>query len=781
MNFHDIPKNYMSEIKTIPGRGLVSYRSLSLRLEYLDQLNLKTDKLSVSGLSLDDIQKNIESYIGSVEIPVGILGPLLFNEKNKEEFIYGTAATLEGALVMSMNRGARAISESGGFKGEIAWQRMTRAPMFLFETKKEAILFRSFVKDQFKETKKVAESYSNHATLQDIKSIRKKKVVHLRFTYTTGDASGQNMTTTCTWHAMLYLVEAFRKQSGINPIDFIIEGNGSSDKKVSLYTIASGRGIRVTAYCVLKEEVIERVLRTTSDKLVRCFKASRKLAKINGMVGYNINVANAVSSIFAATGQDLACIHESSVGILKLRKVKEGLEAQLTLPNLVVGTVGGGTHLPKQAEALELMGCKGPGKVERFAKLIAGFALGLEISTSAAIVSGEFAKAHEKLGRNKPKNWLLKSELTPHYLQKIFNASGLTQFETIDTRLLENGILTNITGKISKKLIGFVPLFATRSQDQRRVKVLLKSKPTDEEVIKGLHMMAASINPELSNLIKKTKDSLEYKNCHLKELEVFTFLHKNNYEQIPEFYGSYKNNRREIYMVALEFLDDQKLVLYNSENYPEHWKQSHIEEVIKAATDFHSLMHLPEAIHQIPSVQSFDPVGAIELYDKLLSILLKETEDSYKFGQLEMLLDEIRRDRFNHQSALPKTVIHNDYNPRNIAIRNDGTAVIYDWELAVVDHPHRDIVEFLSFVLPSDFSNDLMMHYLNFHYETLPENWKTSYSRKDWFKGYRENLVNFIVTRAVFYDVASILIAYEFSDRILRNAFRMLQFLKEHA
>lgn len=42
-----------------------------------------------------------------------------------------------------------------------------------------------------------------------------------------------------------------------------------------------------------------------------------------------------------------------------------------------------------------MMDCLGSGKAHRFAKLIAGFSLALEISTYAAIMSGEFAKAHE--------------------------------------------------------------------------------------------------------------------------------------------------------------------------------------------------------------------------------------------------------------------------------------------------------------------------------------------------------------------------------------------------
>ena len=119
----------------------------------------------------------------------------------------------------------------------------------------------------------------------------------------------------------------------------------------------------MVAECNLPEEIIRSVLRTTSEDLVRCFTQSVAMSKLDGMTGYNINVANAVAAIFAATGQDLGSIHESACGILNVEKTTEGLYLSLNLPGLVIGTVGGGTHLPKQKEALELMGCYGQGKV----------------------------------------------------------------------------------------------------------------------------------------------------------------------------------------------------------------------------------------------------------------------------------------------------------------------------------------------------------------------------------------------------------------------------------
>ncbi len=127
--------------------------------------------------------------------------------------------------------------------------------------------------------------------------------------------------------------------------------------------------------------------------------------------------------------------------------------------------------------------------------------------------------------------------------------------------------------------------------------------------------------------------------------------------------------------------------------------------------------------------------------------------------------------------SVPKTVVHNDFNPRNVAVRHDGQIVVYDWELAVRDYPHRDIVEFLSFVLNEDFTDDELMRYLAFHFQL---NAAESGSRSDWYLAYEYAIIEFIVTRAVFYEVAGISVKYDFSKRVLDNALKILRIVRSN-
>jgi hydroxymethylglutaryl-CoA reductase (NADPH) len=75
------------------------------------------------------------------------------------------------------------------------------------------------------------------------------------------------------------------------------------------------------------------------------------------------------------------------------------LYASVTLPNLLVGTVGGGTGLPSQRACLEILGLAGPGKAQALAEVAAGLVLAGELSIIGALCSGDFSRAHRVLAR----------------------------------------------------------------------------------------------------------------------------------------------------------------------------------------------------------------------------------------------------------------------------------------------------------------------------------------------------------------------------------------------
>ena len=119
-----------------------------------------------------------------------------------------------------------------------------------------------------------------------------------------------------------------------------------------------------------------------------------------GAIGAQGHYANGLAALFIATGQDVACVAEAATGITRLELQDDGsLYAAVTLPNLIVGTVGGGTGLPSQKECLEIMDCYGAGNAVKFAEITAAVLLCGELSIAAALSAHHFSQAHQQLGR----------------------------------------------------------------------------------------------------------------------------------------------------------------------------------------------------------------------------------------------------------------------------------------------------------------------------------------------------------------------------------------------
>ena len=766
------------DYKSVPGKGLMSELAYQLRIGFLKSLIKDSEAITQTSITLNQVQNNIESFIGSVEIPLGLAGPLLFkSEENSPELVYTGICTTEGALVASINRGAKAISECGGFSAHFVHQKMLRSPLFTFKKMADAVVFERWLMNNFEKIKNQASNYSNHAELIEIKSFIIGKLVHLKFIYTTSDASGQNMVTYCTWHACLWIDENFQKEADIRISHFYIDGNGSSDKKVSFYSLQNGRGIHVVSECFLSDEIIEKTLRTNSEDMFKLYCHSMAISRFDGIVGGTLNIANVIAGIFAATGQDLGSIHESSLGITQVDKIDGGLYVSLSIPAMVVGTIGGGTNLPAPRSILELMNCYGDGKVERFAKLISGFALSLEISTLAALASGQFARAHQKLGKNKVVNWLLKSDINTKFIKKYINTihgNAIISVKLLDEDVVGNGILTDLASRVSKKLIGFIPLHINTGNGSPH-KVLIKSKPLDVEQMNGLHFMAANINVDLADNLLKYTEYLEYKDSHLKESDVYKFLKSINYPNMPDFFGGIKDDEREIYLFLLEYLDEKHMELINSENETDQWNDDRIINAIQSIHTVHKAFLNGADKEHLGYIREFDATFSLPFYHQSNQINQKDYLDwnmDHLFEDLGVVIASWGKNPPIKKSI--KTLVHNDFNTRNVGLRKNGVICIYDWELAMLNIPQRDVFEFLAFTLDVDFSDDRLLNLMEEHFKMLQEINGTLYSWQDFLDDFILSGYEFLITRASFYLAGNTLVDYRFIKRVFICANRMI-------
>ncbi len=338
--------------------------------------------------------KNVENMIGCTQVPLGFVGPLAVRGDHAQGEFLVPLATTEGALVASVNRGASIITACGGAEALIIKDEMTRAPVFRTKGVRQAKEATDWVNEHFQEIKATAESTTSHGKLVKVRAFASGRSLFLRFSYDTGDAMGMNMSTIATESACRLIEE----NVGIKLIS--VSGNMCVDKKPAAMNFIDGRGKLVLVDVRIPEEMVRTKLHTSPDAMVEtCYRKNLIGSGLSLSYGSNAHAANMLAALYIATGQDAAQVVEGSMVSTTCELCEEGVYISVRLPCLEVGTVGGGTRLPCQSEALSMMDCLGAGKVKKFAEIAAVLVLAGELSTLAAQSAGELGKAHKALGR----------------------------------------------------------------------------------------------------------------------------------------------------------------------------------------------------------------------------------------------------------------------------------------------------------------------------------------------------------------------------------------------
>jgi hydroxymethylglutaryl-CoA reductase (NADPH) len=342
------------------------------------------------------LQGNIENFIGTAQVPVGLIGPVRINGLHAHGDYYVPLATSEGALVASYDRGARLITRAGGAAALTTTEQVQRAPGFAFDSMAHAALFARWVMAEFDRWAAIAAEQTRYGRLLDVSVHLQGSHVYVILDYHTGDAAGQNMVTFCT----AAICEEIVARSPYPPRHWFVEANMSGDKKATALSFSRTRGRNVTAEVVVPRELVEKGLHTTPERMCDYWRMSFIGGVQTGSIGVSGHVANGLTALFIACGQDVACVSEAAVGVTRMELTDGGdLYAAVNLPNLIVGTVGGGTRLPTARECLRIVDCDGADTAARFAEICATVSLGGELSIVGALCSGDFASAHQDLGR----------------------------------------------------------------------------------------------------------------------------------------------------------------------------------------------------------------------------------------------------------------------------------------------------------------------------------------------------------------------------------------------
>lgn len=338
--------------------------------------------------------KNVENMIGTTQIPLGYAGPVKIRGSMANGEFLVPLATTEGALIASISRGMSVMNQGSGVRTMVFGDAMTRAPVLRVNDLDHALEVINWIDAHQNEIDSAVAETTSHGKLIRIDKYPDGRNLFLRFAFETGDAMGMNMATIAS-EAVCRLIE---KETGAVMIS--VSGNMCSDKKPAAINMINGRGKTVVAESRIPKDVVESKLHTTAAKITDTNNRKNLIgSSMAGTLGANAHAANMVAALYIATGQDPAQVVGASMTITTCEDLDGDLYICVRMPAVEVGTVGGGTRLPCQSEALNMIGCLGNGKAKKLAEIVAATVLAGELSTLAAQSAGQLGSAHMALGR----------------------------------------------------------------------------------------------------------------------------------------------------------------------------------------------------------------------------------------------------------------------------------------------------------------------------------------------------------------------------------------------
>lgn len=334
-------------------------------------------------------------------IPMRLVGPVKIIGPEVDAEVPLPLATFESPLWPSTHRGAKVCTLAGGINAIIIDERMTRSILLEADTIIEANNAIAEIMQHKEIMQGIISETSRYARLLDIHSQLIGNLIYLRFEFNTADAAGHNMATVATDRLLEWVLERFKKLRYVS-----ISANYCTDKKTSAVNGILGRGKYVVAEVLIPVDLCRRFLKTTPEKIVQLHLKKNLMGSIiaGSLRTANAHFANMLLGFYLATGQDAANIIEGSQGMVHAEVRGENLYFTVTLPNVIVGTVGSGKTHEFVQDNLRLLGCleeRAPGENARRLAVIAGCAvLCGELSLLAAQTNpGELSNSHVKLER----------------------------------------------------------------------------------------------------------------------------------------------------------------------------------------------------------------------------------------------------------------------------------------------------------------------------------------------------------------------------------------------
>jgi thioester reductase-like protein len=298
--------------------------------------------------------------------------------------------------------------------------------------------------------------------------------------------------------------------------------------------------------------------------------------------------------------------------------------------------------------------------------------------------------------------------LQDHFDDPALHVTALAEISTGSA----HSIVSELTSRRTGAPVGLFGLRAriARGTSESTLDVLIKAKPSDTEAIDVACHLARMCSGPLGEAVSAFREDLDLRHGHHREPGIYRDAGEALRPFLPRAYGTWCDDDARQWGVALERITNAPLM--DAVEDTARWTPAHLATSIDGLAAMHAAgMTAIDRWRVKPWMRARRSARDMAAMTPLWSALADHAAVAFDWWSHDSVLARHRRlvttidQWWPAIDAIPETLAHNDCNPRNLVIRNvpGGTRLCaFDWELAALAAPQRDLAEWLCFVLPPD-------------------------------------------------------------------------------
>ena len=346
----------------------------------------------------------------------------------------------------------------------------------------------------------------------------------------------------------------------------------------------------------------------------------------------------------------------------------------------------------------------------------------------------------------------------------------------------DHSIVSELTAWRSKRPTG---LFRARLVlDDESRDVFIKIKAIDSDVMAVGGALADLVDPAVGRAYRRHIGRIGFAASDAREIAVYRQTDPRITKHLPRVLGTAADEPSGTWVAVLE--DVRGAALVDSVDRPEDWGQAEIGAAVDGLAALHAVwLGRDDELQRKPWIGHVPTASAFEEMTDLWTALADHAGPHFSawadpdIAQIHQRLVACAGDWWQPLEEGPRTLIHYDFNPRNVCLRStlkgwsgaDGERLrlcAYDWELATLGAPQRDLAEFLCFVLTDGTTADAG-RWIEHHRVALARASGMAIDGKQWTCGFRSALYDVLINRLAMYTMVHRVRRQSFLPRVVRT------------